>query len=172
MICPGFVAAQDQPSEAPQVGPDHKFLTRFVGEWDCDGEAYFEPGKPPVKSKSSMTGKMIGRYWAIVVVKGEMLGQPYHGQGTFGYDSYQKKKYIGTWADSMSEFLWKYEGVADGDNLVLYSEGPNPDQPGKLVKLRDTWEFRSPDLIILTSEAEGPDGKMVTGMKATCTRRK
>jgi hypothetical protein len=65
---------------------------------------------------SSMTCQMIGDFWAIVVLKSEALGQPYHGQGTFGYDS-QKKKYIDTWTDSMSEFLWYYHP----DNYIAQS---------------------------------------------------
>ena len=40
---------------------------------------------------------------------------------TFGCDS-QKKKYIGTWPDLMSDFLWHYEGIVDGNKLVLNSE--------------------------------------------------
>ncbi len=168
IICAGIVAAQD---ERPEVGKEHEFLRQFVGVWACDGEAFIEPGKPPTKVKSSMTGHLIGNFWAIVVVKSDALGQPYHGQGTFGYDL-QKKKYIGTWTDSMSAFLWHYEGIVDGNKFVLNSEGPNPADPGKMIKIRDTWEFKSKDLIVLTGQMQGPDGKMTTMMTATCRRKK
>lgn len=167
----GIASSQEKKLEAPKVGTEHEFLKQFVGEWDGEVEAFMEPDKPPVKSKGSMTGSMIGNFWAIVVVKGETMGEPYQGQATFGYDS-QKKKYIGTWTDSMSEFLWQYEGIVEGNKLVLDSEGPNPAEPGKMMKARDTWEFKGKDQILLTGEMEGPDGKMVTGVKVTCTRRK
>lgn len=171
IACAGFLAAQDQKPEPPKVASGHEFLKRFVGEWDGETEAFMEPGKPPTKSKGSMTGQMIGELWASILVKGDFMGQPYHGQGTFGYDS-KKKKYVGTWVDSMSEFMWKYTGVVDGDKLVLDSEGPSPTDPAKMVKARDTWEFKGKDQILLTGEMEGPDGKMMTGVKVTCTRKK
>src|SRR5262245_20455325 len=93
---PSGVGAQDNKPEKAQVAAEHELLKKFVGTWDCDSEMYIEPGKP-VKSKGSMTGHMIGDFWAVVLVNGEVFGQPYHGQGTFGFDSH-KKKYIGTWA--------------------------------------------------------------------------
>lgn len=168
----GTVVAKDNQPEPATAGAEHKFLQRFVGDWECENEAFYEPGKPAVKSKGSMTGRMIGDYWAVVVVRADALGQPYQGQATFGFDSLKKKKYIGTWADSMSAFLWKYEGIADGDKLILNSEGPNPSDPDKMIKARDTWEFKNKDLILLTGEMEGPEGKLMTVMKATCRRKK
>jgi hypothetical protein len=161
---------QDSKPEPAATAAGHEFLKRFVGEWDCESEVLVAPDKP-MKSKATMTGHMIGNYWAVVVVKGDVLGQPYNGQGTFGFDS-QKKRFIGTWADSMTDFLWRYDGVVEGDKLVLDSEGPIPGEPGILIKSRDTWEFKGKDQVVLTGEVQGPDGKMTPMMKATCIRKK
>ena len=166
------VEGQDKKPEPPKAGPEHEILKRLAGEWECDFEAIMEPGKPAVKSKGSMTGHMIGGFWVTVTMKGEVMGMPYHGQGVFGYDSRKKKKYIGTWSDSMSDFLWQYEGKADGDKLIFDSEGPSPTDPDKLIKFRDTWELKRKDQIVLTGEMEGPDGKLFAGMKSVCTRKK
>jgi hypothetical protein len=171
VVTTGIVAAQEKAPEFLKPGAEHKFLEQFVGEWDCEFEAIVEPGKPPVKSKSQMTGRMVGGFWSIVEVKGDFLGLPYHGQGTFGFDS-KKKKYVGTWADSMSEFFWKYEGTAEGGKLALHSEGPNPEKFDQMLKTRDTWEFNGKDTVVLTGEVAGPDGKLMPMMKATCTRKK
>ena len=165
-----MAVAQDAPTAAPKTAKEHEFLKQFAGEWDCDGKAYIELGKPPVEMKSSMTGHLIGEFWAIAIIKGDAFGQPYHGQGTFGYDS-RKKKYVGTWADSMSDFLWHYEGTVEGDKLVLNSEGPDPSAPGKMMKARDTWHFKSKDMLVITGQMEGPDGKWLTMMTATCKRK-
>jgi hypothetical protein len=169
--CIGFATAEEPPHQAANATEQHEFLSRFAGQWEFDGEAYLQPDQPPEKSTGKMTGRMIGGLWAVVDVTGEMVGHPYHGQGTFGYDS-KKQKYIGTWVDSMSEFIWRYEGVADGNKLVLLSSGPNPAEPDKMLNARDTWEFTSDDEVLLTGEFEGPDGKMMTVMKATCRRVK
>ena len=171
VMCAGIVVAQDDLPEPQKAAAEHKFLKQFVGEWECENEAYLEPGKPPLRMESTMTAHMIGDFWVVVDVKGDSAGQPYRGQATFGYDSTKRKKYIGTWADSMSDFLWKYEGIVDGTKLVLDSEGPNPLDPERMMKARDTWDFKSENLIILTSEIEGPDGKMTLMMKASCKRK-
>lgn len=172
LVSAGFVLAEGQEPEPQQPAAEHQFLKRFVGEWECKNEAFMEPGQPPVISIGQMTGKMVGDFWAIVVVNVPDPERPYHGRATFGFDSLKQKKYFGTWVDSMSAFLWKYEGLVQGNKLILNSEGPNPFEPGKMVKARDTWEFEGDDLIVLTGAMEGPDGKFMTMMKATCKRKK
>lgn len=162
--------AQDPKPEASKAAP-HDFLKQFVGEWTCDSEAQMAPDQEPVKSKGAMSGSMIGSFWAVVVVKGEMMGQPFTGQGTFGYDP-NRKKYIGTWVDSMMNHLWLYEGTVEGNKLILPSDGPNPSDPSKPMKFRDTWEFKDKDTIVLTGEVQNPEGGWTKMMTATCTRKK
>ena len=70
----------------------------------------------------------------------------------------KKTRAIGTWADSMSDFLWHYEGTVEGNKLILNTEGPDPSDPSKMIKARDTWDFKSKDLVVLTSQMVGPDG--------------
>jgi hypothetical protein len=168
----GVLNAQDDSKVPEPVKPvaEHAFLKQFAGDWDCETEC-FMPGAPPDKSKGSVSGTMIGDLWAVLAVKGNMGGMPYIGQGTFGYDP-EKKVYVGTWVDSMSNYLWKYEGKVEGNKLIFNAEGPCPMKPGKLSKFRDTWEFKGKDQLVLTGEMEGDDGKMAKGMVATCTRKR
>lgn len=165
-------AAEPELPEPPKPAAEHKFLKRFVGEWDCTTQVLFDPANPST-SKGTMSGKMIGNYWAVVTVNSE-IGEAisYHGQGTFGFDSLKTKKCIGTWTDSMSPFMWKYEGKVDGNKLIFLSQGPDPTDPKKRIKARDTWEFKSDDLILLTGEMENAEGKLVAIMKSTCRRKK
>ena len=150
--------------------PEHEFLKQFVGEWERTTETFFEPGKSET-TKGTMTGQMIGNFWVVIDLKGDFGGYTYHGRATYGFDSRKTKKYVGTFTDSMAPILWKYEGEADGNRLSLDSEGPHPSLPGKF-KFRNTWEFKTTDLIVLTSEMEGRDEKMITIMKSTCRRKK
>jgi len=165
------LGAGPEKPESAQAAAGYEFLKQFVGEWDGETEMFVEPGKP-VKGKATMSAHMIGNYWAVVVVHGDVMGQPYHGQGTFGFHSTKSKKFTVTWTDSMSDFMWKHDGVVEGDKLVLDSEGPIPGEPGILIKSRDTWEFKGKDQVILTGEVQGPDGKMTPMMKATCIQKK
>lgn len=165
------LVAADEPQlpKPPEPTAEHRFLKRFAGEWECANVGYLEGQE--IKSKGTMSGKMIGEYWATISVTAETPGAPYRGQGTFGFDSQKTKKCFGTWTDSMSPFLWKYEGKIDGNKLILGSEAPDPTDPNKMLKTLDTWEFKSDDLIVLTGQMEGEDGKMVTFMKSTCRRK-
>ena len=163
------LAAEPNPPRPARPRPEHKFLKRFVGEWECTTEAFIEPGKSET-TKGTMTGHMIGDFWVVIDRKADVRGYAYHARTTYGFD-FRKKKYVGTLTDSMAPILWQYEGESDGDRLAVHTEGPHPALPGK-IKFRNTWEFKTKDLLVLTSEMEGPDGKMVTIMKSTCRRKK
>ncbi|MFL5330123.1 MAG: DUF1579 domain-containing protein [Gemmataceae bacterium] len=164
--------ADDKKPEMPMGKPaaEHAFFKNFVGEWDTEMESFMEPGKG-TKHKGTMTGKMIGDFWACVTVNGDMDGMIYTGQGTFGFDA-KKKRATGTWVDSTGDYLWTYDGKIDGKKLVLDAKGPSPMDPTKMIQFRDTWDFSTADKMVLTSEVAGPDGKMTKMMQATCTQRK
>ena len=55
---------------------------------------------------------------------------------------------------------------------MLNSKGPNPHEPDKMIEARDTWEFKGNDLLVVTGQMQGPDGKMTTVMTATGKRKK
>lgn len=168
VVCQSL-AAEAQTPRPVRPRPEHEFLKRFVGEWECTTETSFGAGKS-LTTKGTMSGQMIGKFWVVIDRKADIGGFAYHGRATYGFDS-RKKKYVGTWTDSMAPILWHYEGEADGDSLAVESEGPHPVMPGKF-KFRNTWEFRADDLVVLLSEMEGRDGKMTTIVKSTCRRQK
>lgn len=95
------------------------------------------------------------------------------GIQTIGYDA-TKKKYVGTWVDSMMNYLWLYEGNVDetGNKLTLEAEGPNFMADGKLTRFRDAYEFKSPDHIIVSSSMLSEDGKWITFMTGESSRKK
>jgi hypothetical protein len=176
LACAFLVSVCLQAAEMPQMPPpvkEHEWLKKFVGEWDTSVEVYMEPGKPPMTCKGSETAKMIGGFWIIGEGKAEMMGMPMSSVITLGYDP-AKKKYIGTWIDGMSSYLWQYEGTVDeaGNKLTLESTGPCPKTPGKLREFRETVEFKSPDHRIFTSSIKEDDGKWVMIVKGEYTRKK
>lgn len=141
--------------EMPKAQKEHEWLAQLVGEWDTEAEMVMEPGKPPMKSKGTESGRKFGDFWVILEHKSDMMGQPFSGILTLGYNT-EKKAYVGTWVDTMGGVMWQYTGSVDatGKILTLNSEGQCPMQPGKLVKFRETITITGPDEKLFTSEME------------------
>ena len=164
--------AQDLPKPPPPE-KEHEWLKQLVGEWDTEAEATMGPGQPPMKCKGTESTRAVGGFWVISENKGTVMDQPMTGIMTLGYDP-QKKKYVGTWVDSMINHLWRYEGTLDasGKILTLEAEGPNPMAPGTTARFRDSIEVKSKDHKVLRSAMQGPDGKWVTFMTGNHRRKK
>ena len=167
-----YVAAQDF-AHLFQTHPEHEWLKKFEGEWTTEGTASMGPGQEDIHCTGTMKSRMLGKHWIVSELAGEMQGTPMNAIQTVGYDP-EKKKYVGTWVDSMVNHLWKYEGTVDegGTKLTLEAEGSNFAAPGKLTKFRDAYEFRSPDHIVATSSMLGEDGEWVTFMTGNYKRKK
>jgi hypothetical protein len=166
-----WAAAQEVPKPAAPE-KEHEWLSQMKGEWETDAEAMLEPGKPPMKCQGTASGRMVGGLWMVIESKMAVSDPPMTGIMTLGYDPSQKK-FLGTWIDSMTAHLWKYEGSLDeaGKVLTLEAEGPNPMSPGKLMKYRDAIEDKGPDHKILTSSMQMPDGKWVKFMTMNYRRK-
>ena len=163
-------AAQETPP-MPKPQKEHEWLQQLVGSWDSEGEMYMDPSQPPTKTKGAEDGRMIGGFWAVLENKGDFMGSPFTGILTLGYDP-EKKKYVGTWVDSMNNYLWQYQGSLDasGKVLTLETEGPCHDQPGQMSKFKETIEIKSKDHKVFTAVRE-KDGKWVKGMTINYRRK-
>ena len=63
--------------------------------------------------KGTESVRKVGDFWIVSEVKATLFDAPFTGVMTLGFDS-QKKKYVGTWIDSMHSHLLHYDGtVAD-----------------------------------------------------------
>jgi hypothetical protein len=166
------VGRAQEPPEMPKPVKEHKWLEQLAGEWESHVEAFMEPGKPPMKSKGTESARKIGGFWILAETKGEFMGAPYNGLLTLGYDA-DRKVYVGTWVDSMSGYLWKYDGKVDksGKVLTLETEGPCPHAPGTLSKFKETLEIKSKTHKVFSSAIQGEDGKWTTMMTINYYRK-
>src|SRR5262249_23101341 len=156
----------------PKPGPEHDILKKDEGVWDATVEATMAPGAPPAVSKGVETVKATGGgLWYVSDFKSEMMGQPFEGHGVTGYDPI-KKKYVGTWVDSMSSGLATSEASYDPATKSMTAWMEGPDMTGKVVKMRAVTEWKDADTRVFTLYQPGPDGKEVTGLKITYKRRK
>jgi hypothetical protein len=155
----------------PPPAKEHAWLRRFEGDWDTEGEIVMGPNQPPMKVTGSDRARTIGGFWLVCEGRGEQMN--FESRLTLGFDE-KKKKYVGTWVDSMSSHLWSYEGTLDpsGRILSLETEGPQPDDPAKTAKFREVTEFKSDDHRVFTSSRLNPDGQWATMLTIHFRRRK
>ncbi len=164
-----------QQPEFPNPLPEHEWLKQFTGHWTTESKSVGTPEMPEMpemECSGSMESRQIGGFWVVNELQGDIGEVSFTGLQTLGYDP-EKKKYIGTWTDSMTDHLWIYEGTVDesGKKLSLVAEGPDMMGTGKLTKYRDSYEFKSPDVIIATSEVMDADGEWLTFMTGEMTRK-
>jgi len=167
---PSRAAAQSPP--APKPGPEHELLKEDVGTWDAKVEMFMAPGQPPAASTGTETNTMgCGGLCLITDFKADMMGTPFHGHGTTTYDP-AKKKYVGSWTDSMSQALMIGESTYDpaARTMTGWMEGPDPS--GKISRMKSVVQYKDANTRVFTMYGPGPDGKEAMGMRITYMRRK
>ncbi|TWU30128.1 DUF1579 domain-containing protein [Bythopirellula polymerisocia] len=161
-----------QQPEFPTPQPEHGWLKQFTGHWTTSSKTVAAPEMPAMECSGSMESREIGGFWVANELEGDIDEINFTSVQILGYDP-AKKKYIGTWTDSMTDHLWIYEGTVDasGKKLSLIAEGPDMMQSGKLAKYRDSYEFKSPDVIVATSEVMNDKGEWITFMSGEMKRK-
>jgi hypothetical protein len=164
----GAAVAQDMPM--PKPGPEHKIFEMDAGTWDATVET-FMPGAPPMTSKGTETNTIgCGGLCLISDLKSVMGGAPFHGHGTSAYDA-AKKKYVGTWTDSMSAGISVGESTYDPATKTATGWMEGPDMTGKMVKSKAVGQYKDANTRVFTMYTVGPDAKEVPSMKITYTKK-
>ena len=162
---------QAQVPNFPSPQAEHEWLKQFTGTWTSTSHTIAAPGEESMVCSGEIKSRLLGGFWVINELQGDAGGGTMHAIQTIGYDP-EKKAYVGTWVDSMMNHMWRYEGTVDdsGKKLMLEAEGPNFMAAGKLTKFRDSYEFKSPDLIVATSEMLQENGEWITFMTGEMRR--
>jgi hypothetical protein len=161
-----------QPPPMPKPGPEHDVFKMDVGTWDAVVEVTPAPGAPAMKSKGVEVNTIgCGGLCIITDFKGEAMGAPFHGHGVMAWDP-AKKKYVGSWTDSMSAGLALSESTYDPATKKWTGWMEGADMTGKVTKTRSVVEWRGASTRVFTMYGPGPDGKEMEGMKITYTKRK
>lgn len=157
----------------PQSQPEHQLLQKFVGEWESTSELLMGPDQPPLACTGKMSAEMLGDFWMVARVSGEMMGTTVTAVQTVGYND-KAKSYVGTWVDSSNDHCWNYRGSVDetGKVLTLEAEGPRFDDPNATTKYRDIYEFVSADVIVMKSQMMDENGEWIQFMQGEFRRKK
>jgi Protein of unknown function (DUF1579) len=120
-----------------QATAEHKILASEEGTWDATVKSFEGgPNSEPAVSKGTEVNTLLpGGLWLISKFEGEFGGVKFEGHGQFGFDPY-KKKYIGTWVDSMMPTMSVLEGEYDAKTktMTYAGEGTGPDGKSKYMQ--------------------------------------
>jgi hypothetical protein len=166
--------AQESP-QAPKPSAEHKILATELGTWDATVKAYMGgPGTEPAVSKGVETNElMTGGLWMLSKFEGSFAGAKFEGRGQFGYDSV-KKKYVGTWVDSMSPTISMLEGEYDAKTktMTYVGDGYDPEHKAKYTqKMATTMKDDGTRVFTLYMKFEGAPAEEKI-MEITYTKRK
>jgi hypothetical protein len=187
MICaalfaPGIALGADAMSQeemhkayeaAAKPGAEHAMLATSAGRWNCTVKAWMDPQAEPQVSEGTEESEMVfgGRYLKSHF-KGSMMGQPYEGMGTLGYDNV-KKKYVGNWHDTMSTGILSFEGDYNQQAKEMVCRGAYADAAtGKDQPCRLVTRFVSDDQHVFEMWGPDPTGSEVKWMEITYNRAK
>jgi len=166
-------AGGQQGPPMPKPGPEHQLFKMDVGTWDATVEIVPGPGAPPMTSKGVEINTIgCGGLCMVTDFKSEIMpGVAFEGRGLLTWDP-AKKKYTGSWTDSMSQGLAITEATWDPAKKRTSGSMVGPDMTGKVVKSRSVGEYQESGTRVFTAYAPGPDGKEMQVMRITYTRRK
>jgi|SRR6218665_215477 len=156
-------------------GEVHKMLASWNGNWDGEVTIWETPDAPPQKSTTKSVNKMIfgGRY-QVSNHSGNMMGMPFEGQSTVGYDN-GKKQFVSSWIDNMGTGIMYLSGPWDAASKSITLTGKMVDPSagnGHEVTMKEVLKVIDDNTQIM--EMYGPDknGKEFKVMEIKSVRKK
>lgn len=169
---PKLMEMMQKMMEAGTPGEAHAMMAKQVGEWEFVNTFRMDPSMPEMTSTGTASFKSLfdGRY-IEADMKGDMMGQPFHGRATMGYNN-MTKKFESTWIDSMSTQTMFGTGTYDAakKQMTVVMEGTDC-MTGKPCKMTEVTTHHDDNHF--TSEFTMPDmnGKDFKGMTIKYTRK-
>ena len=155
----------------PKPTAEHKILAAEEGTWDAVVKTYMggPDAEPAVSKGTEVNTVMTGGLWVVSQFKGDFGGTPFEGRGQFGYDPL-KKKYVGTWVDSMMTTFARSEGHYDAATLTLSFETQAMHE-GSLRRYREVTETRADGSQLYRHLTAMPDGTQFEMIRIEYRRR-
>jgi hypothetical protein len=170
----GATTVHGQDGPTPKPTPEHERLKHDVGVWDATIKAWMQgPQSEPAVSQGLETVRLMpGGFWILSEFEGKFGDSAFHGAGQSGYDP-QKKKYVGTWVDSMSPSIMMMEGDFDPDSktMTMYSKGTDPAGKPYDAKLTSIHKDENTRVFTMSMKSDETKGEYVKMMEITYTRR-
>jgi hypothetical protein len=168
------VPARGQDEALPKPTAEHQRLVKDVGTWDATIKSWMGgPGSEPTVSSGVEVVKMMpGGLWFSNEFDGKFGDMEFHGRGQTGYDP-RKKKYVGSWVDSLSTELSLMEGEYDSNTqtMKMTMKGTFPSGKPYESGLATKYEGDDTRVFTMTMKSDETKGEYVKVMEITYKRR-
>ena len=152
--------------------PEHKLLEKWAGTWEASRKMQGPPDTPPMTAPGTLTSRVAcGGLWLVADFDGSIMGMPFSGHETVGYDP-TTKKYLLVWVDSMSTSFAQGEGTYDAKTNTMTFLVKGRDMTGAAATWRQTDVWKDADNREWAMWKQGPDGKDAEELRITYRRKK
>jgi hypothetical protein len=144
----------------------------MIGSWNTKVTSWMQPGAQPMTSTGTSENRWtMGNRFVEQRFTGSFMDQPFEGLGYTGYDNV-KKKYVGTWMDSMGTSIMYSTGSADpsGKGMTMTSKMDDP-MTGKEMNVKQVVKVVDNNRHTFEMWTPGPDGKPFKMMEIEYTRK-
>ena len=154
-------------------GPMHTWMAKWNGTWEGEVSTWDSPTAPPNKAKATnVQSSMHNGLHTMGNFSSTMMGMPFEGHSTMGYDNI-KKVFVSTWADNVSSGMIMMTGTYDEASKTLNLKGKQTDMmTGKDSDIREEFKTIDDNTYNITIYGTGPDGKEMKFMEGTFKRKK
>ncbi|MGH7220412.1 MAG: DUF1579 domain-containing protein [Nitrospiraceae bacterium] len=151
-------------------GEPHKLFATLAGSWTTKTKEWMVGG-PPSESTGSVEMKMLldGRFLQQDF-SGNMMGQPYSGIGTTGYDNL-RKRYVSMWIDTWGTGIFQMEGTASADGKTITLKGRHDEPGGGHMTHRAVWKIVDSNTQTFDMYGTHHGGKEMKVMEIVYTRK-
>ena len=154
-------------------GAMHTWMAKTNGTWEVEVSSWMAPDQPLMKSNAvNIQSSVMGGRYVIGKFTGTMMGQPFEGMSTMGYDN-AKKMFISTWVDNMGTGIVHMTGTYDEAAKTLNLKGHQTDpMTGKDTEMREEMKMIDDNTYSMTMYGAGMDGKEMKFMEGTFKKKK
>lgn len=151
-----------------QATDAHKVLQKDAGTWTADMKMWVG-SEDPIEASGVEVNKMVGDLWVASQFTAEIFGQKYTGSGNFGYDP-EKKKYVGSWVDSMNPYASHMEGTYDAEKKTMTMLTKGKDPAGQVSEGKNVTVYKDKDTRVFTMYTK-QGNQFVKTMEVTYKRK-
>jgi len=138
-------------------GEEHQKMAQGAGEWNHELTFWIQPGAEPVEATATSTMEsVIGGRYVVEKMTGTMMGMPFEGRGTYGYDN-AKEQYHMSWIDNMGTGVMAGWGTPEGNKVTYTGTFVDP-ATGDDKPFRTVVTEVDPDHMIMEMYVPEPDG--------------